>query len=238
MKASFATAILLIAVSTSGQQLPSREVQDYSLEAPTFLEALLKASADFQFPLGVEWVKSADTLKPVQLSRSSVTAEEVIQAVVSMHAGYEWRLEDGVVHVFNTALMGAARNPLNAKLQFFGFTDCNPMIARMAEVYLEYNVRAVVAPKIGGGFGFSIGSGLGEPKIQFRCTDLSARYVLNKIVALSIQHVWIATFPAKTVLTPTGFLEEVPILGANWDRDEPFWVLRRWGDPPPEKLVR
>jgi hypothetical protein len=237
VKGSIATALLLIAVSASGQQLFSREVQDYSLEAPTFLEALLKASADFQFPLGVEWVKSAGTLKPVQLSRSSVTAEEVIQAVVSMHAGYEWRLEDGVVHVFNTALMGAARNPLNAKLQFFGFTDCQPMIRRIAEVYLEMNVRGAVAPKVGGGWGFSIAGSIDEPKIQFRCTDLSARYVLNRIVALSIQHAWIATFPEKAALTPTGFLEEVPILAGS-DSDQPFWVLRRWGDPPPEKLVR
>ena len=236
MKTSFATAFLLVAVSALGQPLSPRSVQDYSLEAGTLLEALLKASAEFQFPLGVEWVKSADTLKPVQFSWSHATAADVIQAVVSAHTGYEWRLEDGVVHVFNTPLMGDTRNPLNAKLGFFGFTDCQPMIARMAEVYLEYNVRAVVAPKLGGGFGFSIGSSTDEPKIQFRCSDLSTRYVLNRIVALSIEHVWIATFPEKTTLTPTGFLEEVPILIPG--SDQPFWVLRRWGGPPPEKLVR
>ncbi len=227
---------LVIALPAFGQQLSSREIQDYSLEARTFLEALLKASADFQFPLGVEWLKTTDTLKPVRFDAGRATAQDVIQAVVSMHAGYEWLVEDGVVHVFNTTLKSDPRNPLNAKLAGFGFSECQPMIARMAAVYLELNVRAVVAPKIGGGFGVSIGSGANEPKIQFPCSGVSARTVLDKIVAGSAEHVWFATFPDKEAPGPAGFLEEVPILIPG--SDQPFWVLRRWGQPPPETLVR
>jgi hypothetical protein len=43
------------------------EVQNYALEADSFIEALLKISAQFHLPMGVEWVKTADTLKPIQL---------------------------------------------------------------------------------------------------------------------------------------------------------------------------
>jgi hypothetical protein len=72
-------------------QGPSVEVQDYSLDANTFLEAMLRLSARFQFPLAVEWTKSEDTLKPLQLSWGRTTVEDVIQAVVSKYAGYGWR---------------------------------------------------------------------------------------------------------------------------------------------------
>ena len=118
MKLSFA-ALLLIAVSASAQQsFSADEVQIYSLEANSLIDALLKISAQFQFPLGVEWVKSADTLKPVRVTRSHTTVENVMQAVVSQYAGYEWR--NGVIHVFKRDLMADTRNPLNITIKSIG----------------------------------------------------------------------------------------------------------------------
>jgi len=39
--------------------------------------------------------------------------------VVSLHAGYEWRMEDGVVHVFQGDLVKDRRNPLNITIDSF-----------------------------------------------------------------------------------------------------------------------
>src|SRR5664279_1700392 len=112
MKLSFPATLLLSVASVSAQQssvqVPNSsadEVQGYSLEANSFIDALLKLSAQFQFPLGVEWVKSADMLKPVRFSQTHTTVKEIIQSVVSMHAGYDWRTEDGVIHVFQRDLV-------------------------------------------------------------------------------------------------------------------------------------
>jgi hypothetical protein len=222
--------------STQDPNPATDEVQNYSLDADSFIDALLKISARFQFPLGVEWVKSADTLKPVQISRNHTTAADMIQAVVSINAQYGWRQENGVIHVFDTALLDDTRNPLNINLKSFGFSDCRPMIAREAEVYLNMRLRDVVAPKIGVGWGASIGSSPDEPKLQLPCNDVSVRYVLNKIIAATKQHIWVAAFPEKITFTPTGFLEEVPMYLPG--SDQPFWILLRWGDPPPEKMVK
>jgi hypothetical protein len=63
--------------------------EGYSLQANSFFDALLKISVRFLVPMGVEWVKSPDSLKPVQFARTHTTAADVIRAVVSMHAGYE-----------------------------------------------------------------------------------------------------------------------------------------------------
>jgi hypothetical protein len=59
---------------------------------------------------------------------------------------------------------------------------------------------------------------------------------LNKIIAATKQHIWVAAFPEKITFTPTGFLEEVPMYLPG--SDQPFWILLRWGDPPPEKMVK
>src|SRR4051812_34195595 len=123
MKLSFPATLLLFAVSATAQQSSSSEVKNYSLEANSFVDALLKVSAQFQFPLGVEWVKTADTLRPVRFSRTNTTVKDIIQAVVSMHAGYEWRTEDGVVHVFQRDLVNDDRNPLNIVIKSFDEFD-------------------------------------------------------------------------------------------------------------------
>jgi hypothetical protein len=162
MKLSFSAILLLIVASASAQQSSSGEVQNYSLEANNFIDALLKISAQFQFPLGVEWVKTADTLKPVRFSRNRTTVKDIIQAVVSMYAGYDWRTEDGVVHVFQRDLVKDSRNPLNITVKTFGWN--HKMIFSEANSLLAQLVGQVVDPlPIGRGIGGSFPSGVGEP---------------------------------------------------------------------------
>jgi hypothetical protein len=162
MKLSFSAILLLIVASASAQQSSSGEVQNYSLEANNFIDALLKISAQFQFPLGVEWVKTADTLKPVRFSRNRTTVKDIIQAVVSMYAGYDWRTEDGVVHVFQRDLVKDSRNPLNITVKTFGWN--HKMIFSEANSLLAQLVGQVVDPlPIGRGLGGSFPSGVGEP---------------------------------------------------------------------------
>jgi hypothetical protein len=246
MKLSFPATLLLSVASVSAQQssvqVPNSsadEVQGYSLEANSFIDALLKLSAQFQFPLGVEWVKSADMLKPVRFSQTHTTVKDIIQSVVSMHAGYDWRTEDGVIHVFQRDLVKDSRNPLNITLDSW---PCRrEMIAREVEFYLDMGVRAVVAPKIeSGGWGASFGSNPAEPKFQFNCTDVSVRYVLNRIIRVSTQNIWIATFPKIMSLTRAGFLDEVPMFNLLYvpGQDQPFWMMLRWGDLPLQNMVR
>ena len=246
MKLSFPVTLLLSVASASAQQSSLQfpkssigEVQSYSLEATCFIDAVLKLSARFQFPLGVEWVKSADTLKPVRFSETYTTVADVIQSVVSRHAGYDWRTEDGVIHVFQRDLVKDSRNPLNITLDSW---PCRrEMIAREVEFHLDMGVRAVVAPKIeSGGWGASFGSNPAEPNFQFNCTDVSVRYVLNRIIKVSTQNIWIATFPKIMGLTRAGFLDEVPMFNLPYvpGQDQPFWMMLRWGDLPLENMVR
>jgi hypothetical protein len=240
MKLSFPVTLLLSVASASAQQSSLQfpkssigEVQSYSLEANCFIDALLKLSARFQFPLGVEWVKSADTLKPVRFSQTHTAVADVIQSVVSMHAGYDWRTEDGVVHVFQRDLAKDSRNPLNITVKEFGWN--HKMIFSEANSLLAQLVGQVVNPlPIGRGVGGSFPSGVGEPTFDLNIRDGPARSILNRIVTVSKVNIWVATFPSVADPNPSGFLQPT---GAQ-NNTGPFWTMLRWGDPPLEHMTR
>jgi hypothetical protein len=251
MKFSSTATLLLFAASAWGQQSPVQtphrstdQVQNYSLEANSFVEVLLKIAAQFHLPLGVEWIKTADTLKPVQLSRNRATVADILDAVVSMQPGYEWRTEGGVIHVFQRDLVKDRRNPLNIMISSF---DQAPETVGWANNNLDEMVSDVVRhPEVTGIAGSVIGYP-GEPVFSFAAQNAPARSILNKIVTAGLassvpglQQVWIATFPESSVLSRTGYFETAPV----WDPDavpvqeQSFWILLSWGHPPPEKMVK
>jgi hypothetical protein len=251
MKLRFPATLLVVVVCAWAQQPSVQtpksstiEVEDYSLEAKSFIDALLKISVQFRLPLGVEWVKTEDTLKPVRFSWSHATATEVIQSVVSMHAGYDWRTEDGVVHVFKRDLVEDNRNPLNITIKSF---DEQPETVGWANNDLYQMVSHVVRhPGLHGSIGSVLG-GPDEPVFRFAAQNVTARSILNKIVtagllasAARMDRVWIVTFPETPVLSRTGFLEVVPMWNPKCvsDDTQPFWILIPWGDPPLENMVR
>ena len=255
LRLSLPAVLLLIGFSAwtqqSSVQAPNSttdEVPQFSLEAKSFIDALLKVSARFQFPLGVEWVKTADTLKPVQFSRSHATVKDVIDAVVSTHAGYEWRTEDGVVHVFQRDLVNDDRNPLNIIIKSFNEFDEQGYTVGWAGTILFHKLRNVVrTPELSGfGLAASVLGYPGEPVFNFAAQNAPARKILNQIVTsgirtipIKMQRIWIATFPEKPVFSRT-FLEVIPMDDPKFvpDQDQPFWILYGWGDTPLENMVR
>jgi len=188
----------------------------------------------------VEWVKTADTLKPVRISRTRTTLGEAIQAVVSIEAGYEWRTEAGVVHVFQRDLMKDSRNPLNVTIESF---DEKAMTVQRANSDLDQMVSHVVRhPDLYGMAGPGLSSPV-EPVFSFSAENAQARSVLNQIVklrpiSLNMKQIWISTFPAKSEFSRTGFLEVVPMRNPKFYNEQPFWILLRWGDAPLENMVK
>ena len=255
LRLSLPAVLLLIGFSAWAQQSPVQtpnpaadEVQNFSLEANSLIDALLKISAQFQFPLGVEWVKTADTVKPVRFSRSHTTVKDVINAVVSMFPGYDWRTEDGVVHVFQRDLMNDDRNPLNIIIKSFDEFDEQGETVGWANTILFHKLKNVVrTPELSRfGLAASVLGYPGQPVFHFAAQNVPARKILNQIVTSGIrtipvkmQRIWIATFPEKAVFSRT-FLEVMPMEDPRFvpDQDQPFWILRSWRETPLENMVR
>jgi hypothetical protein len=216
---------------------------------------LLKISAHFQIAMGVEWVKSADTLKPVQIFRGYTTVKDIVDTVVFNYAGYECRLEDSVVHVFRRDLVSDNRNPLNITIESFEVKNS----VTWANVVLFNKLQHVVRTPDSHGIAGSVGSSPDDPMFNFAAQNVPARSILNKIVTAGLKgsgrpvpaarvsefvpqpkRCWIATFPDTATFTRTGYLEIAPMEDQKFlgYESQPFWILLAWGDPPPERMVK
>jgi hypothetical protein len=166
-----------------------------------------------------------------------------------MCPGYDWRTEHGVVYVFQRQLEADSRNPLNINVN--GSAWNQSMTIREANSLLAQFLGQIIHPTpIGRGIGGSFPSGVGEPVFLFAAQNVPARKILNQIVTSGLRtmpqltptmkRVWIVTFPETPAFSRTGFLEVVPMWNLNNEsnQDQPFWILRRWGDPPLENMVR
>ena len=228
--------------SSPGPSVPSDLIPDYSLQATSFIDALLKIASQFRLPLGVEWIKSAGTLKPDSFFLTHTTVKDIIDAVVSTYSGYEWRMEeDGIVNVFQRDLVKDGRNPLNVTIKSFDHTESVNTAGRTLHSMLAHIVRH---PDFGG-IATSGGDYVGAPVVRFTAENVAVRTVLAKIITapppaskLPMNRIWIATFPDEPMLSRTGYLEVAPTLNFNVVSEQPFWNLFQWGDPPLKTMER
>jgi hypothetical protein len=214
-----------------------------SLQANSFIDALLKTASRFQLPLAVEWVQSPDTLKPVRLGASFATSTEAIEAIVSSHTDYAWQLENGIIHVFPKAMVNDPRNPLNV---IVSQVPDRSWTVRDADNFLFQSIGQAVrsiGPKVlpvssPAGHGPSGRNEESEPQFHLAAGNAPVREVLNQIITASKMKIWVATFPGSSPLTVKGFWETTPMYDPKGVKpeDQPFWIFLRWGDVPWKRL--
>jgi hypothetical protein len=205
-----------------------------SLQANSLIDALLKTASRFQLPLAVEWVQSPETLRAVRFSENFTRATEAFAAVLSSYTDYAWRLENGVVHVFQKTMVNDPRNPLNFIVsqvpdRFWTVRDADHFVFQS----IGEAVRST-GPKV-----LSADSPAGsEPRFHLAASNAPVREVLNQIISASKMKIWIATFPRDLPLTVKGFWETTPMYDPRGVKpeDQPFWIFLRWGDIPWKRL--
>ena len=213
---------------------PNGNAPANSLQATSFIDALIKIATRFQLPLAVEWVQSGDTLQPIRLDQLE-SASAILDAVLSTHNGYSWQLENGVLHVFERSLVSDTRNPLNVVVDTF---SGDPVTVPYADNFLFEAVREVVRPTGLPGVAGNLKTSANELNFHIQSHNDPVREILNKIIMASKMKVWIATFPEKQSLTPKGFFEATPVFDQKYVRapSQPFWIFLRWSDRPWKRL--
>jgi hypothetical protein len=205
-----------------------------SLQAASFIDALLKTVSRFQLPLAVEWVQSPDTLKPVRVPPNFATPTEAVEVILSSHPDYAWQLENGVIHVFPKAMVNDPRNPLNV---IVSRVPDRSWTVRDADNFLFQSIGQAVrstGPKV-----LSVSSPAdNEPQFHLVASNAPVREVLNQIIMASKMKIWVATFPGHSPLTVKGFWETAPMYDSKGVKpeDQPFWIFLRWGDVPWKRL--
>lgn len=232
---SLALASMLAATLPAQDSMPAREpVPNYSLQANSFIEALLQIASAFQLPLAVEWVKSPEALNPVHITRQNTNAAEMLDAVIAGQGDYIWEFENGIVHVFQKAMVNDPRNPLNVRIsevptRAWTIKDIDDLVFDTAQDVVRGTGRKGLPGNL---------PGYDEPTFGISAQSDSVRGILNKVVTASKMKVWIATFPNDLPLTIKGFWEVTSMYDPKYVKaeDQPFWIFLRWGDAPWKRL--
>lgn len=215
-------------------------VQNYSLKANSFLEALTAVAGKFEIPMGIQWVRDDRTLTKVEMLVNDATVYQVIKSIAKTQPGYAVGVSDGVVHVFPRKLAADPRNFLNLKIKRL---VAHEELLQLVTIRLQHLVAQTVSPPPpmppGGGMGFNIGSTPGDKLLTFRLEDVTVEKALDVIASLSSEQIWVVTFCGDCGLTPTGFLQTIGLWSTNSvPSDGAGWDTLRWGDAIPTSALR
>jgi len=218
------------------QQRLQTKVQNYNLSEPTFLEALLKAAADFKLPMGVELVKSPSVLRPVKRSWRQATAMEILTALVRGEKGYRLRVDDGIVHVFQKEIVSQRSNFLNIRIRRFDAQSTTGQAAG-TRLWMLVNARfQPPKPPTPGPHGtMSSGLGnLGDRTFSLDLRDTTVRGVMDALAVSSEYKIWVVAFALGKSLMPSGFQRTVSPTkpGPTSDAGQPGWESLKWGEKP------
>lgn len=213
------------------------KVSEYTLSEPSFVHGLAKVSADFEVPMGIEYVQGPRARRKVELSLHQTTVRGVIDSVVGSAGGLEWSAEGPIVHVFQREAVGDARNFLNLKIPSFEVRD---EFITVAKVRLRGRLKWIVGPppplRRGAGVGASISSGMGDQRVSTKLENVSVRQILDEFVRLAGFKIWLVTFTDTSKLTRAGYFRTATLWHPEPfpDSDQPMWSLLVWGLPLPE----
>ncbi len=235
----FAVFVLILSASIPllpAEQEPALEakldaaVGEYTLVEDSFLQAVVRVAAEFEIPMGIEWIR--DSGEKVELEFHSTSVRRVVESLLRNQPGYEWDVRNGVLHVFPRSLRENQRNVLNLRLEEYEVKeDYVQFAARRLQIRVQQIIHDPQEEKLPGGIGYSWATGLGDRRVSFTLNDVTVRDILDKLCLAADFKVWMAAFPMTPEPSATGYIRSV----SPWSdqiSEEPVWFLFRWGWDP------
>lgn len=225
-------AILMASPQQSTPRLQAQldaSVGEYSLMAGSLLQALHRVATDFKLPMGVEWMRDNDSLKPVRLSWTGTSVKNVIERVVAEYPAYRISTDRSIIHVFRDDIRSDPTNPLELRL---GPLEINEELSTASGLQLRSRVARLLRPSLSGGEGGSIAGGIGGDRlVSFKANNPTLREALDGFAVSASGVMWVVTYgpqksgniPARSTVTPGG-----RSVGPEHD---PLWTFLAWGPP-------
>jgi hypothetical protein len=206
-------------------------VKTYSLSADNFLQALTKTASQFEIPMGIEWVREPQTMRPFNRTWKQATPYKIIRTLVNTQPGYEFEVRGSVVHVHPHGSLGDPHDFLNLNIKRFVVKD---EYVASASYRLRQIVREASMPPSGSGTAASITSGAGDKPVTLDLQNVKVRKILDALSLASGLKMWVVTYPQDTTLTQTGFRRTgVAHTDATVpDSEQPAWQFWQWGPVP------
>jgi len=198
---------------TSGQTLKEKlalRVDTFNFVSKSVPLQLIEVAQRFNIPMGIEWSDDLEDRSPTQVQARDTTVGSLLSQILAQQPGYEFRLDDGVVHVFATRLLYDRYNFLNIRLREFSLEKANMAAARF---HLWGTIISQLHPQggyAGGWGGVSIYKDFDAPKITFVCRDLTVRQALSKIVEAQGNALWVVRIRERQMMESEPFYVQIP----------------------------
>lgn len=207
-------------------------VKDYSLAAPSFLHALHKLATDFKLPMGVEWVREYDSLRPVRLSWSAASLSQIIARVVAEYPHYRMSTDGSIVHVFHVGFRNVLTDALSVRVGPIDIKD--EALAVASGFRVRPRVRRALQPalSVAGGEGGSIASGPGgDRRVTIKSANPTLREVLDMLAVSAGEVIWVVTYPPHGL--SEGRWQLTVTMGGHpvSPQHQPHWEFVPWGPP-------
>ena len=215
-------------------------VGNYTLNADNFLEALAQVATRFEITMGIEWSKSPATLQKVRLFWDQADVQQVIETLVKNQPGYEFNIDNDVVHVYPQEAKSNSHDFVNLRIQKFQVRN---VVIETASHQLRDLVRLTVSPpqmvsseEGPKGIIHSQAASVGEPELTFKFDSVTVRVALDELAVTSDRKIWVVTFTSDYGITPTGFWRTRTLWNSNVipDNEQPLWDMFHWGEAIPQ----
>jgi hypothetical protein len=207
-----AVLLLLVAAQAFGwQERLADPVSRYFLNAPDLSIAIDRVAAAFGFPVGIEWIRTPETVRPVSLSWKQTTVGAILADVVKAYPGYLLETGGAVVRVRHQALDGDAGDVLNYRLDNFYLSD---QTISMASAELSDQLGPIMRGDQPVYVHSIIESG-NDPKFTILRKHTLVRDILDDLLLYSGRVAWVVSYPAELNRTSTGFLKML-----QWNSDK------------------
>lgn len=222
-----------------------RRVDNYSLSAPTLLQALTKVASQFEIPMGIEWVKEPSTMRPVLFSRKHATVYQIIESLVNSQRGYRFDVGDEIVHVSPRRSSKSPHSFLDMRINRF---DVQHEFVAVASYRLRRLVNVPVmsrrdtspsnttpgSPSSGSGTAGSITSGSGDRRVSLKVRNATVRTILDRLCLAADLRIWVVTYPPRFTTTKDGFRRTAALHTdvSVPDDEQPMWVFLPSGVEP------
>jgi hypothetical protein len=199
-------------IVTDGQTLEEKlavKVDTFDSEAKSVLLQLIEVAQRFSIPMGIEWSDDSEDQGPFKVHVRDTTAGSLLSQILAQQSGYEFRLEDGVVHIFATRLVDHPYNFLNIRLREFSLEKASMEAATFhlwGAIFLQLHPQG----GYGGGWdGVSRYKDFNAPKITLACKDLTLRQALSKIAVVQGNALWVVRIRERQMMESEPFYVQI-----------------------------
>lgn len=172
----------------------AQPVTNYDNGGEPLIPTLLSIADSYGLPMGIERVTREALTRPLKISLPEGDVSRLLDLCVKQVPGYAWAVHDDTVHVFGEEELTQPSNLFNLVAPSF---EIHEQTLNTADEKLSMTVLIEVEHPRGIVGSYLPSSELEDKRMTFAARNATVREILNRLVRLHGNSVWIARVPPE-----------------------------------------